>query len=87
MTAAEPQTKLLYWIERIGEINMRVELTRQECKWLADLANKAKIEAIHCNEEMPNRIFELRRDNMADLENKLNTAVQKQIQKERKDAR
>ena len=66
---------------------MRIELTKQECRWLADLANKAKVEAIHCNEEMPNSIFELRRDNMADLENKLNTAIQKQNQKERSGAR
>jgi len=66
---------------------MRVELNKQECRWLADLANKAKYEAIHCNEEMPNPIFELRRDNMADLEDKLNAAIKKQVQKERNDAR
>ena len=66
---------------------MRVELNKQECRWLADLASKAKFEAIHCNEELPSRIFELRRDNMADLENKLNTAIQKQNLKERNDAR
>lgn len=66
---------------------MRLQLTKQECRWLADLANKAKIEAIHANEEMPNRILELRRDNMADLENKLNTAILKEIQKEKGGAR
>ena len=66
---------------------MRVELTKQECKWLADLACKAKTEAQQCNEEAPNRLFLIRRDNMADLENKLNAAIQKQIQKERNDAR
>ena len=62
---------------------MRVELTKQECRWLADLANKSKTEADFANKESPNAILELRRDNMADLENKLNTAIQKQIQKER----
>lgn len=66
---------------------MRIELTKQECKWLADLVNKAKIEAVHCHDQSPHPILELRRDNMADLETKLNTALQKQIQKERNDAR
>ena len=66
---------------------MRIELTKQECRWLADLANKAKIEATHAHEETPHPLFELRRDNMADLESKLNAAIQKQIQKERKNAR
>lgn len=66
---------------------MRVELTKTECKWLAELTKKEKLEQIQFNKEMPNAMFELRRDNMADLEKKLNTAIQKQIQKERKDAR
>ena len=66
---------------------MRIELTKQECKWLADLANKAKIAAVQANEETPHPLFELCRDNMADLENKLNTAIQKQNLKERNDAR
>jgi len=66
---------------------MKVELTTVECRWLADLANKAKIEADHCNEELPSRIFELRRDNMAVLGNKLNAAIQREIQKQRSDAR
>jgi len=62
---------------------MRVELNKQECRWLADLVNKTKNEAARCNEESPHAIFELRRDNMADLESKLNSAIQKQIHKER----
>lgn len=66
---------------------MRIQLTKQECMWLADLVKKAKEQATAANHEMPSRIFELRRDNMADLETKLNTAVQKEIQKERSDAR
>ena len=64
---------------------MRLELSKGEVKWLADLANKAKIQAIHDNKETPHPLFELRRDNMADLENKLNAAIQKQIQRERKE--
>lgn len=66
---------------------MRIQLTKQECLWLADLAKKEKEQAAKANHEMPSRIFELRRDNMADLESKLNTAVQKEIQKERNHAR
>ena len=66
---------------------MRVELNKQECRWLADLTNKARFEAIHCNQKSPNALFELRRDNMADLEKKLNAAIRKQVEKERKDAR
>jgi len=66
---------------------MRIQLTKQECRWLADLANKAKIEAIHANDEVPNNIFLLRRDNMADLETKLNEAIQREIKRERMNAR
>jgi len=66
---------------------MKIELTKQEYRWLADLANKAKTEAAHANEEAPHPLFELLRDNMADLEGKINAAIQKQIQKERKNAR
>ena len=66
---------------------MRIQLTKQECMWLADLARKEKERAIEANQEMPGRIFELRRDNMADLESKLNTAVKKELQRERNDVR
>ena len=69
---------------------MRVELKKQECLWLLDLVKQAKLEAAHSNNQTPHRLYALRRDNMADLESKLNTAIQKQIQRERnqnKDAR
>ena len=62
---------------------MKVELTKQEYKWLADLVNKAKIEAVRANEETPHPLLELRRDNMADLETKINAAIQRQINRER----
>ena len=61
---------------------MRVELTKQEYKWLADLVNKAKIEADFANTETPHPLLELRRDNMADLEAKINTAIQRHINRE-----
>ena len=62
---------------------MRIQLTKQECRWLADLVNKAKLEVIYANEITPNNIFLLRRDNMADLETKLNEAIQREIKRER----
>jgi len=66
---------------------MKAELTKQEYRWLADLANKAKIEADLSNEETPHPLFELRRDNMAALEAKINAAIQRQIDRERSGAR
>lgn len=64
---------------------MRIELTKQECKWLVDITNKAKIEAGFEFEETQHPLWELHHDNLAALENKLNAAIQKQIQKERRD--
>ncbi len=61
---------------------MRIELTKQACRWLADLANKAKIEADFANKETPHALFELRRANMSDLEDKINKAIQRQTQRE-----
>jgi len=64
---------------------MRVEMKKQECLWLAALAKAAKEEADVLYEANPHRLFALRRDNMADLEKKLNAAVQRQVKKDRKD--
>ena len=66
---------------------MRLELTKQECKWLADLANKAKIETAQANDATPHPLLELRRDNMASLEAKINAAIQRQIQRGERNAR
>jgi len=66
---------------------MKIQLTKQECIWLADLAKKAKVQADMAHQETPSRLFLLRRDNMADLETKLNAAVQKEVQKDRGGAR
>ena len=66
---------------------MMIRLTKQECRWLADLAGKAKAEADFANSETPHPIFELRRDNMADLENRINAAISREIQKERRETR
>ena len=66
---------------------MRIELTKQEFRWLADLANKAKIEAAQANEQQPHPLFELRRDNMASLESNINDAIQRQISREGRNIR
>ena len=66
---------------------MRLELTKQECMWLANLAGKAKTEAARANEETPHPLYELHRDNMASLEAKINKAISWQLQKEGRSAR
>jgi hypothetical protein len=66
---------------------MKIPLTKQECRWLADLANKAKIEAEQAYQKSSHPILALRYGNMADLEATLNAAIQKQIQRERMDSR
>ena len=71
----------------MGGLLMRIQLTKQECIWLAELAKKERHRAEDANWVNPHRIFQLRRDNMTDIENKLNQAIQKEIQKERNDAR
>ena len=66
---------------------MRIQLTKQECIWLAELVKKAKEQAGNANKDNPHRILELRRDNMADLENRLNSAIKKELQREGTGAR
>jgi hypothetical protein len=62
-------------------------MTNTECQWLIALARNAKHEAILSNEETPHPLLQLRRDNMECLETKLNAALQKEIKRERWDAR
>jgi|GEM_PF-1629086 len=66
---------------------MKLNLTKQECSWLAALAKKEKNEYDQYNKERPCGVFELRRDNMAALENKINAALQREIKRESRDAR
>jgi len=66
---------------------MRVQLTRQEYIWLADLAMKAKEQSERDNQNTPHSMFQLRRDNMADLEAKIRAAIQRDIQRAGRDAR
>jgi hypothetical protein len=62
---------------------MRIQLTKTECRWLADLAGRAKTEADLIFQESQHPLAELRRDSMADLENKLNEAIKRELQRER----
>ena len=58
---------------------MRIpKLTTQECVWLADLVSKEKTQAFRTNKATPHPLLELRRDNMASLEAKLNAAIQRE---------
>ena len=68
-------------------LKIKIDLTKQEYRWLADLANKAKVEADLANKETPHPLLELCRDNMADLEAKINAGIQRQIDRERGGAR
>jgi hypothetical protein len=66
---------------------MLIRMTNTECGWLINLARNAKYEAILANETTPHPLLQLQRENMEYLENKLNTALQKEIKRERWDAR
>jgi hypothetical protein len=66
---------------------MRIEMTKQECRWLADLAKKARSEAENAHKESPHPLLALRAGNMAALEGKLDTAIQRHIQREGSNAR
>ena len=63
---------------------MRVELTKQECRWLADLVLKEKVKVNRDHEEYPHPALELRRDNMATLKCKLESAIERQTKRERR---
>ena len=63
---------------------MRLEITKEECRWLINLVEKARAEAAHYHEETRHPFFELRRDNMATLRRKLESAIERQIQRERR---
>ncbi|MDR0324783.1 MAG: hypothetical protein LBI19_01640 [Oscillospiraceae bacterium] len=66
---------------------MKVELTKQEYIWLADLVKKDKETYAAENEKTPHPLLELRRDNMASLEAKINAGVQRQIQRDGRNVR
>jgi len=61
---------------------MRIDITKQEARWLADLVKRDKLENTKLNETTPHPLYELRRDNMESLEYKLESAIQRQMNKE-----
>ena len=61
-------------------MDIRITFKDGEYRWLKDLVKKAKDEAHQANEATPHSLLELRRDNMAALEKKLNQAMQRKIE-------
>jgi len=61
---------------------MRIDITKEECRWLIDLVKKDKEENARQNKATPHPLFELRRDNMESLEYNLESAVLRQIKRE-----
>ena len=66
---------------------MKLEITKQECIWLAKLVDKNVTEIVRANHETPHPLLELQIDNMSALEQKLNVAIRKQVQKKARDTR
>jgi hypothetical protein len=60
---------------------MLLELELHEVRWLADLVAKDKLENKLCNDENPNYVYMVRRDVMANLEGKLEAAIQRNKQR------
>ena len=61
---------------------MRLDLTKQECRWLIDLVKKDKEENAALYKNTSHALFELRRDNMESLAYKLESAVLRQTKRE-----
>ena len=61
---------------------MRIDITKEECRWLIDLVKKDKEENIRHNKTTPHPLFELRRDNMESLEYKMESAILRQTNRE-----
>ena len=61
---------------------MRIDITKEECRWLIDLVKKDKKENARQNIATPHPLFELRRDNMESLEYNLESAVLRQMKRE-----
>ena len=61
---------------------MRLDISKQECRWIVDLIKRDKEENIKLNNDTPHPLYELRRDNMESLEYKLESAILRQINRE-----
>ena len=58
---------------------MKLHITTQEWFCLAELVEKAREQAETAHKETPNRLFQLRRDSMTELESKIIAAIQREI--------
>jgi hypothetical protein len=58
---------------------MLLELSRQECRWLADLVKKDKLENAQHSLDTPHYSYMLRQNYMQELEDKLEQAFQSQL--------
>ena len=61
---------------------MQINITKQEAQWLLALVKKDKDENAKRNKNTPHPLYELRRDNMESLKNKIESAIQKHIKRE-----
>ena len=61
---------------------MRLDISKQEARWLSDLVRKDKEENDRNNKTSPHPLYELRRDNMESLEYKIESALFRQIKRE-----
>jgi len=61
---------------------MQIQLTKQECRWLAALVREDRLKNMRLNRKIPNTILKHRMENMAILENKLNSAIHNQVKSE-----
>ena len=61
---------------------MRLDLEKQEIRWLSDLVRRDKEENDRLNKATPHPLYELRRDNMESLEYKLESAILRQMKRE-----
>jgi hypothetical protein len=61
---------------------MRLDLSKQECRWIADLVRMDKEESGRLHKATPHPLLELRRDSMESLEYKIESAIHRQIKRE-----
>jgi len=61
---------------------MRIDITKEECRWLIDLVKKDKEENIRQNKTTPHPLYVLRSENMESLEYNLQSAVLRQMKRE-----
>ena len=61
---------------------MRLDISKQEALWLADLVKKDMDKNTRLNNVTPHPLYELRRDNMESLKYKIDSAILRQMNRE-----